>query len=64
MIMRVIKICTSIYINFPFSFVFRKTIVGKLSKSEDLQNIAEKFLEDGAEKEEIAEAGSEMFLKR
>lgn len=38
--------------------------MGKLLKSEDIQTIAEKFLKSDAKKEEIAEAGSELFLKR
>jgi hypothetical protein len=33
-------------------------------KSEDIQKIAEKFLKSDAGKEEISEAGSELFLKR
>lgn len=38
--------------------------MGKLLKSQDVQNIAEKFVKSDAVQEEIAEAGSELFLKR
>jgi len=49
----------------PFFILLGKTsFIDKLLKSPDAQKLAEIFLKSDAEKDEIAKAGSELFLKR